>query len=269
MFERMTWGKFLEGCAVPDWEWVGVLPNIVFSLGDYHVIRLSEKDITNDHEFEIIEELEDGYRIRWGNDPEDDVIVDDIGVAYIIVEGTFGPPVEMKPAFPHFFDTKEKAVGFIIEELGEVVVPLSDVMSPTEAAERWGMKRNTLIAALNRGKFDTQIERGLIKRYEPEHDRTEWYITKQAMEEVYGEEVTRVKVSEIIERRDDFPVDGESYVVGKTAKGQYFFAWGPDYPYENYVPEKNILDGESGISFHPSEEKARQAMKKAMEAWEN
>jgi Helix-turn-helix domain len=61
-------------------------------------------------------------------------------------------------------------------------------MSPTEAAERWGLKRNTIIAALNRGRFDEQIERGLVKKYETEYGKNEWYITVQAMKEVYGPE---------------------------------------------------------------------------------
>jgi hypothetical protein len=61
-------------------------------------------------------------------------------------------------------------------------------MSPTEAAERWGLKRNTIIAALNRGRFDKQIERGLVKKYETEYGKNEWYITVQAMKEVYGAE---------------------------------------------------------------------------------
>jgi hypothetical protein len=66
-------------------------------------------------------------------------------------------------------------------------------MSLTEAAERWGLKRNTLIAALNRGRFYDQIKSGLVRKYENAHGKTEWYITKQAMEEVYGEEIKMKK----------------------------------------------------------------------------
>jgi ethanolamine utilization protein EutQ (cupin superfamily) len=69
---------------------------------------------------------------------------------------------------------------------GGVVFPLSAVMSPSEAAERWGMKRNTIIAALNRGQFDKQIEKGLVRKYVKENGQTEWYLTEQAMIEKYG-----------------------------------------------------------------------------------
>ncbi|SFA54757.1 hypothetical protein SAMN05192569_10559 [Parageobacillus thermantarcticus] len=63
---------------------------------------------------------------------------------------------------------------------------LHEVMTPSEAAERWGLKRNTLVAALNRGWFDKQIKKGLIRKYVKENGKTEWYITEQAMFEKYG-----------------------------------------------------------------------------------
>jgi hypothetical protein len=63
---------------------------------------------------------------------------------------------------------------------------LRDVMTPSEAAERWGLKRNTIVAALNRGLFDDQIRRGLVRKHVKENGQTEWYITKHAMIEKYG-----------------------------------------------------------------------------------
>jgi predicted transcriptional regulator of viral defense system len=63
---------------------------------------------------------------------------------------------------------------------------LHEVMTPSEAAERWGLKRNTIVAALNRGWFDKQIKKGLIRKYVKENGKTEWYITEQAMVEKYG-----------------------------------------------------------------------------------
>jgi len=74
-----------------------------------------------------------------------------------------------------------------IRATGGVVFPLSAVMSPSEAAERWGLKRNTIIAALNRGLFDEQIEKGLVRQYQYENGKSDWYLTEQALREVYGE----------------------------------------------------------------------------------
>lgn len=61
------------------------------------------------------------------------------------------------------------------------------VMTPREAAYRWNMKRNTLIAALNRGTFDDQGERGLVRKFTLHGGKTVWYITAKAMREVYGD----------------------------------------------------------------------------------
>lgn len=59
-------------------------------------------------------------------------------------------------------------------------------MTPSEAADQWGLKRNTIVAALNRGWFDDQIRRGLVRKHVKENGQTEWYITKHAMIEKYG-----------------------------------------------------------------------------------
>lgn len=70
---------------------------------------------------------------------------------------------------------------------------LQQEMSPTEAAERWGQKRNTIIAGLNRGlekkegKWYSVIEKELVRFYETKNGTKEWYITIQAMKELYGE----------------------------------------------------------------------------------
>lgn len=69
---------------------------------------------------------------------------------------------------------------------GGVIIPISSVMTPSEAAERWGLKRNTIIAALNRGLFDEQIKKGLVRKYVKENGQAEWYLTEQAMIEKYG-----------------------------------------------------------------------------------
>lgn len=59
-------------------------------------------------------------------------------------------------------------------------------MTPSEAAERWGLKRNTIVAALNRGLFDEQIKKGLVRKYVKKNGQAEWYLTEQAMIEKYG-----------------------------------------------------------------------------------
>lgn len=82
------------------------------------------------------------------------------------------------------------------------------------------------------------------------------------------EEELKVKVEEIIERRDNFPNDGEAYVVGKAENGKYFFAWGWEYPYADEVPGYNIQGGENGISWHNTEKQAMAELQEAVEAWD-
>ncbi|WEG14909.1 helix-turn-helix domain-containing protein [Pullulanibacillus sp. KACC 23026] len=54
-------------------------------------------------------------------------------------------------------------------------------MTPPEASERWGLKKDTVRAALTRGRFDDQIKRGLVRK-----SGSTWLIHEQAMIEVYG-----------------------------------------------------------------------------------
>lgn len=70
----------------------------------------------------------------------------------------------------------------------------------------------------------------------------------------------------IIIMKEDFPIDGEAYVVGEQF-GRYFFAWGPEYPFADELPGKDITDGESGIEWFSTEEDALQAYIDAMEAF--
>lgn len=69
----------------------------------------------------------------------------------------------------------------------------------------------------------------------------------------------------IIERRENFPIDGEAYVVGEQM-GRYFFAWGPEYPFADELPSENITDGESGIEWFETEEEVLQKYLDAIEA---
>lgn len=82
------------------------------------------------------------------------------------------------------------------------------------------------------------------------------------------EEELKMKVESIIEMRDNFPNNGEAYVVGKAKNGKYFFAWGWEYPYAEEIPGYNISDEENGISWYITEKQAMSEMKEAIEAWD-
>ena len=72
----------------------------------------------------------------------------------------------------------------------------------------------------------------------------------------------------IIIMKEDFPIDGEAYAVGEQME-KYFFAWGPEYPFADVLPSKNITNGESGIEWFSTEEDALQAYLDAVEAFRN
>lgn len=72
---------------------------------------------------------------------------------------------------------------------------------------------------------------------------------------------------ETIEIREDFPVRDEAYAI-LTDGERYAFAWGPKYPYADIVPAQNVKDGESGLEWFDTEDEARSAMNRAVEAWE-
>lgn len=67
-------------------------------------------------------------------------------------------------------------------------------MTPSEAAYRWNVKRNTLIAALNRGRFNEYIGDG-VKRF-TQHGATEWLLSVKAMRDLFGGE-DKVQVFEL------------------------------------------------------------------------
>jgi len=78
-----------------------------------------------------------------------------------------------------------------------------------------------------------------------------------------------VKVEKVIEFKENFPIDGEAYIVGKAENGKYFFAWGPEFPYMEEVPAENVPDGDSGIEWYETEKEAISEMEEVAEAWEN
>lgn len=63
----------------------------------------------------------------------------------------------------------------------------NEMFTTSEAAYRWGLKRNTVVAALNRGRFDKQSEAGDVRKFTL-HGSTEWYISIKVMREVFGDE---------------------------------------------------------------------------------
>lgn len=76
-----------------------------------------------------------------------------------------------------------------------------------------------------------------------------------------------VKV-ERIEIREDFPVRDEAYAILRGENGYFAFAWGWKYPYANEIPSGNVPDGENGIVWYETEESARIAMNRAVDALE-
>lgn len=77
----------------------------------------------------------------------------------------------------------------------------TDFFTPNEAAFRWNLKRNTVIAALNRGRFNHYIQNGLVKRFTLDGS-PDWYLSATAMREVFGEE-DKVQIFELWNRVGD------------------------------------------------------------------
>lgn len=58
---------------------------------------------------------------------------------------------------------------------------LIDVMTASEADEKWGLSKGMVRQSCVRGKLKGYIEKGLVKK-----SSGTWLVTKQAMEEVFG-----------------------------------------------------------------------------------
>lgn len=115
-----------------------------------------------------------------------------------------------------------------------------------------------------------RIEAGLLDRF----DRINEFLAVNGSEVIRRlieqyvkekEEALKVKVEDVIEMKENFPVDGEAYAVGK-ANNLYFFAWGPEYPYVDVVPCYEVPDGASGIKWYSTKKEALTAMNEAVEA---
>lgn len=75
---------------------------------------------------------------------------------------------------------------------------LSDVMTPTEASDRWGVNYKTLRSRLTGQTISMQqdieqaLSNGLAKRYKADgKQRYEWLLTVDLMEKWYGPEPTK------------------------------------------------------------------------------
>jgi len=115
-----------------------------------------------------------------------------------------------------------------------------------------------------RDRFDRVVEAGAVNKSKLIRQWIEEYtVTKEKELNIM------VKVVEYIEEKHDYPFMGESYTVGKTEDGRYFFSWGADYPVEDEVPAYEIEDGESGITFHDTADEALTAMQDAVSSVED
>jgi len=59
---------------------------------------------------------------------------------------------------------------------------LDDVMTPSEAADKWGLKRNTIIVAIRNKRFDDEFIKNTIKR-----SGNSYIITRIAMINIFGQ----------------------------------------------------------------------------------
>lgn len=71
------------------------------------------------------------------------------------------------------------------------------------------------------------------------------------------------ELKEVITILTNFPMVDEDYVLGSTEDGKYFFCWNWDI---EELPDKEILDGESGVKYFDTLKEAAQDMKETIEA---
>lgn len=145
-----------------------------------------------------------------------------------------------------------------LRRLGKLIPPLVGLK---EAAKILGWDKRKVATYRRRGAFPEPIQTlssGPVWTF------------KQIIDFKEEKEMSKmVKVVEFIEEKHDYPFMGESYTVGKTEDGRYFFSWGADYPVEDEVPAHDIEDGESGISYHDTADEALSAMQDAVDAGED
>lgn len=70
---------------------------------------------------------------------------------------------------------------------------------------------------------------------------------------------------EVIIMKENFPIDGEAYAVGKQGN-RYFFTWGYEFPYREKMPGEDVVVGENGIEWFATEEEALSSYLDAVEA---
>ena len=74
------------------------------------------------------------------------------------------------------------------------------------------------------------------------------------------------ELKKVITILGNFPLVDEDYVLGSTEDDKYFFCW--NWNIEE-LPDEEILEGESGISYHDTLKEAAQDMKETIEASEH
>ena len=146
----------------------------------------------------------------------------------------------------------------VIRGCGKLIPPLVGLK---EAAEILGWDKRKVATYRKRGAFPEPMQNlasGPV-----------W--TRKQIEDFKKEKELNImtKVVEYIEEKHDYPITGESYTVGKTDDGRYFFAWGGEFPKNDEVPAYEIEDGESGISYHDTADEALSAMQDAVSAVED
>ena len=73
-------------------------------------------------------------------------------------------------------------------------------------------------------------------------------------------------LKEVIAILSDFPMVDQDYILGSTEDGKYFFSWNWDI---EELPDEEILEGKSGISYHDTLKEAAQYMKETIEVSEH
>lgn len=75
---------------------------------------------------------------------------------------------------------------------------INEVMSPSEASDRWGLPYETLRSRLSgrtksmQQDIENSLSDGLVKRYKADgKTRYEWILTKELMEKWYGPEPSK------------------------------------------------------------------------------
>lgn len=142
-----------------------------------------------------------------------------------------------------------------------------DNQTSAQLQNRLGLSDVARLLGWDVGKVSTYREKGLIPSPVTTIEGYPlWH--RNCIQDFASRKKITTRVVNIFNRREDFPMVDEAYVIGKGENGRFFFAWGPEYPYQEELPVWDIKDGESGISWHEREEGAQEDMQDAIDAVE-